>query len=70
MKGLNEKTGRGYVVVRMNSTSGPWIVERTTRNQLRVSQAEIAGVWSQRGEAEDHCRLLNRANRGDERMEH
>lgn len=31
-----------YAVVRMNSTSGPYIVERSTENIRRSSQAHIA----------------------------
>lgn len=60
MRGL-QLNGRGYVVVRMNSTSGRWIVERTTENQICQSQADIHSTWTRRSEAESQVRSLNAA---------
>ncbi len=49
-----------YCVVRANSTSGPWIVERTTPDRMRSSRADIALVTTRKREAEREARRLNR----------
>jgi len=49
-----------YCVVRMNSTSGRWIVERTTDDRMRSSHADVALVTTRKQEAEREARRLNR----------
>jgi hypothetical protein len=58
MEGLN-KNGKGYCVVRMNSTTGKYIVERTSENQLRQSCADIAGIWTTKKEALQQMKQIN-----------
>ena len=58
MKGL-KSNGTGYCVVRMNSTSGRWVVEPTSQSRLRSSNADIAGVWSTKKEAIAEAAKLN-----------
>jgi hypothetical protein len=50
-----------YCVVRANSTTGLWIVERTTKERMRCSRANIALVTPRKREAEREARRLNRA---------
>jgi len=60
MKGL-KKDGNGYAVVRLNSTSGPWIAERTSENVLKQSIADIHihSVWTTKREAERVAKRMN-----------
>ena len=53
------RNGTGYCVVPMNSTSGMYIVESTNDSQLRQSNANIAGVWSTKKEAQKQADELN-----------
>lgn len=52
---------RKYVIVRANSTSGPYIVERNSDAPLALawSKADIAGYASTRREAEQIAREEN-----------
>ena len=59
MRGL-AKNGVGYAVVRANSTAGRWVVERTTKNTLKQTQADIASVWTTHREADQEAKKLNR----------
>jgi hypothetical protein len=58
VRGLS-KNGRGYCVVPMNATSGPLVVARTTREQMRTSIADVVGCYTTRREAEREARRLN-----------
>ena len=58
MKGL--RRNRGYAVVRCNSTSGVWVAERTSKEELIQSKAFIDSVWTTRREAQRRASLLNK----------
>jgi len=48
-----------YVVTRMNSTSGPWVVCRATERDVRASNADILAVFSRRRDAEKAAKRAN-----------
>lgn len=49
-----------YCVVRMNSTSGAWIVERCAEDVFKWSKAEIFTITTKREEAEEIAEELNK----------
>lgn len=59
------KSKYGYVVVRMNSTSGAFVVERAQQNVLSWSKADIAGIYSNKKDAEKEAKRLNRLERNN-----
>jgi len=48
-----------YVVVRANSTSGPWIVGLASEWDIRASKADILAWFGNRREAEKAARRAN-----------
>ncbi len=58
--------GQKYIAVRMNSTTGQFVVEATTANRLRESKADYCGPWSSKAKAQQACDILNAATDSEE----